>query len=219
MSHQTGIAVFDMDRTLVREDTAGLFIRYEYAQGKASKVAVARVMWWRFMYKFGMMNVEAVAKKALSWYRGRNEAALRREITEWYPTWVQPHISDAARAAVKRHQEAGDLVLIATGSSRYAAEPLAHELGIEHIVSTELHVEEGVLSGEVDLPLCYGVGKLRRVALFLKERGAEPADVVFYSDSITDLPLLSAARTPVVVNPDPKLRLHAERMGWRIEKW
>jgi HAD superfamily hydrolase (TIGR01490 family) len=219
VSHQRGIAVFDMDRTLVREDTAGLFIRYEYEQGRATRVAVARVMWWRFMYKFGMMNVDAVARKALRWYRGRDEAALRRDIAVWYPDWVCPQISDSAREAVKRHQDAGDLVVIATGSPRYSTEPVAAELGIEHLITTELEVVDGVLTGRVHMPLCYGAGKLQRVSQFLAERGAEAADIVFYSDSITDLPLLTAARTPVVVNPDPKLRLHAERLGWRIESW
>jgi phosphoserine phosphatase len=41
----------------------------------------------------------------------------------------------------------------------------------------------------------------------------------FYTDSITDLPLLEAVGQPIVVNPDARLRRVAKRRGWPIEDW
>ena len=38
----------------------------------------------------------------------------------------------------------------------------------------------------------------------------------FYSDSISDLPLLSAVSHPVAVRPDDHLRAHALASGWRV---
>jgi phosphoserine phosphatase len=54
---------------------------------------------------------------------------------------------------------------------------------------------------------------------FANERGFALEDACFYSDSITDLPLLEAVGTPIIVNPDARLRRHAKRRGWRIERW
>ena len=45
------------------------------------------------------------------------------------------------------------------------------------------------------------------------------SDAVFYSDSITDLPLLEHVGTAVVVNPDARLRRVARARGWPIERW
>jgi phosphoserine phosphatase len=62
-------------------------------------------------------------------------------------------------------------------------------------------------------------GKVERIAMWLDERGiarAALADATFYSDSINDLPLLEAIGTPVVVNPDSRLREEATKRGWRI---
>ena len=49
----------------------------------------------------------------------------------------------------------------------------------------------------------------------LQQRIARACDLV----QSTDLPLLEAVRTPVVVNPDPRLARVARRRGWRVERW
>jgi phosphoserine phosphatase len=44
-------------------------------------------------------------------------------------------------------------------------------------------------------------------------------DATVYTDSVTDLPLLLAVRSPVAVNPDLRLRNYARRQGWPIQQW
>jgi len=39
-------------------------------------------------------------------------------------------------------------------------------------------------------------------------------ETLFYSDSINDLPLLEMVDRPVVVDPDPKLKERASKLGW-----
>jgi phosphoserine phosphatase len=41
----------------------------------------------------------------------------------------------------------------------------------------------------------------------------------FYTDSISDLPMLEAVGAPRVVNPDPRLRLLAARRRYPVESW
>lgn len=93
-------------------------------------------------------------------------------------------------------------------------------MGIDHLVSTELEVDaEGRFTGRPSPPLCYGEGKVER-ALRLSERlGFRLEEATFYSDSISDLPLLERVREPVCVNPDVRLRRVASRRGWRTERW
>lgn len=38
----------------------------------------------------------------------------------------------------------------------------------------------------------------------------------FYSDSHNDLPLMQKVNCPVAVDPDDKLRSHAQEKGWKI---
>src|SRR5882672_5142794 len=101
----------------------------------------------------------------------------------------------------------------------YAARPLADELGIDHVVATELEVHDGRFTGKPRYPLCYGEGKITRAEVLARSLGFTLAEATFYSDSATDLPLLERVRTPVAVNPDRRLSRVAARRGWTVERW
>lgn len=212
-------ALFDMDRTLVRRETAGLWIRYQRDRGEATLRDQLRVAWWVAEYTAGVIDAPRVAEKALAQFRGMREDLLAARCDEWFRAYVLPHVCDAGRRAVRRHHEAGEVTAIVTGASRYAASPLARELGIAHVVATELDVEAGRFTGRPDPPLCYSHGKIERAERLARAQGFRLADATFYSDSFTDLPLLERVRDPVCVNPDRRLAAIARRRGWRVEAW
>lgn len=212
-------ALFDMDRTLVRIDTATLYVRYQRDKGEASLRDALRVAWWMLQYSFGVIDAERVAEQALRSFRGKEEVWLRKTCEQWFVDYVKPHVATAGRAAVERHRAAGDFVAIVTGTTPYAALPLARELGIEHVVATQLEIEDGRFTGRVAPPMSYGKGKIVLTERLAQEQGFSLAEATFYSDSITDLPLLEHVRTPIVVNPDRRLRRIARARNWPIEIW
>jgi HAD superfamily hydrolase (TIGR01490 family) len=121
---------------------------------------------------------------------------------------------------VEEHRARGDVVAIVTGATPYMTRPLARHLGIDHIVTSELELDpDGRFTGRLVEPLCYGDGKLARARELAARLAFRLEDATFYSDSFTDLPLLEAVRTPVIVNPDPRLGRVARRRGWRVERW
>jgi len=213
-------ALFDMDRTLVRKETASLYVRFQRARGEARRRDLARVTFWVAQYTLGVIDAPEVARRALLPYKGTLEAALAARCDDWFRAWVEPHVADLGRRAVERHRERGDLLAIVTGASPYAARPLARRLGIAHVVSTELEVDaSGRLTGRYVPPLCLGAGKVERTRRFAAEHGFRLEEATFYSDSFTDVPLLELVAEPVVINPDPRLRRLAARRGWRVETW
>jgi hypothetical protein len=52
-------ALFDMDRTLVRVDTATLYVRYQREKGDATFRDVTRVAWWMLQYTLGVIDARA----------------------------------------------------------------------------------------------------------------------------------------------------------------
>jgi HAD superfamily hydrolase (TIGR01490 family) len=213
-------ALFDMDRTLVKKDTAGLYTRFRRDRGEVSLRDALRVSFWMAQYTLGIIDAPRVARQALQHFRGTEERALIETCEGWFRDYVMPHVQAAGRAAVERHRENGDLIAIVTGASKYAAGPLASELRIEEVVCTELELDaEGRFTGVAIDPLCYGVGKLERARRLAERRGFELGEATFYTDSITDLPLLEAVRFPRIVNPDARLRRVARKRGWPVEQW
>ena len=108
------------------------------------------------------------------------------------------------------------MVAILTSATRYLAAPLAADLGIEHILVTQLVVRDGRFTGEAVRPVCYGDGKMYWAERFAAAEGLELDQSYFYTDSITDLPVLERVGEPRVVNPDPRLRRLAVRRGWPV---
>jgi HAD superfamily hydrolase (TIGR01490 family) len=213
-------ALFDMDRTLIRKDSAALYTRYQRDIGEASLKDMAQVGWWAFQYTLGVIDAPRVAMKALERFRGLDERGLAESCRVWFKHYVLEHVQSAGREAVQRHRDAGEFLAIVTGATIYAARPLADELGIDTVLCSELEVDaEGRLTGRTIEPLCYGQGKVVRSQRVAETAGFDLADATFYSDSITDVPLLAAVGTPIVVNPDRRLRREAARRGWRVENW
>lgn len=212
-------ALFDMDGTLVRVNTGRLYLRWQRQRGELSFTEAARGLVWLLQYRLGVIEISQVTHKALRTLIGRDEARFRADCIEWFRDWVVPFITKAARDEVQKRRDAGDTVAIVTAGTDYAARPLAEELGIPHVLSTRLEVENGTFTGETQGHLCYGPQKVIAVQAWAKEAGVDLKDCSFYSDSITDLPLLGAVGEPVVVNPDPRLKRQASKNQWPVLSW
>lgn len=213
-------ALFDMDRTLVRKETASLYVRYQRSIGEARRRDMLRVVYWVTQYTMGMIDAPDVAARVAKSLAGMPESVMAARCDDWFRRYVEEHVCDLGRRAVEHHRARGDLLAIVTGASPYAARPLARRLQIPHVVASELEVAtNGSFTGKFVDPLCYGTGKIVRAERLAQEHGFTLAESTFYSDSFTDLPLLEAVAEPVIVNPDPRLERLAKKRGWRIETW
>ena len=143
---------------------------------------------------------------------------MQEDCVDWYGRVIRPSIYPAMAATVEAHRNAGHVPVIVTSATRYLAEPLAADVGIRHLLFTQLEVREGRFTGECVRPVCYGDGKIHWTERFAASEGLDLRRSYFYTDSITDLPLLERVGEPRVVNPDPRLRRVAQRRGWPV-KW
>jgi len=149
-----------------------------------------------------------------------------RELSFWQ-TWrerllvecVRPRICADARALLRRHREAGDVLVLTTATNRVITELVARDLGADHHIATEVEVIDGRCTGRTSGVLNMRTGKVDRLRAWLAARGLDEVllkQATFYSDSINDLPLLSAVGHPVVVDPDDRLHAAALRHRWPV---
>ena len=83
---------------------------------------------------------------------------------------------------------------------------------------TQLVVRDGRFTGEAVRPVCYGAGKIYWAERFAERQDIDLGRSYFYTDSITDLPVLERVGEPRVINPDPLLRRAAVRRGWPVAR-
>jgi len=208
-----------MDHTLLGENSARLFTSYRRKTGQISTLTHLRFGYWLLKYAVGIVDAEHMAREALKDYANTSEEALRRECDQWFEKDVLPYLNEEGVRQVRMHQERGDEVAIVTSSTRYGTAPLGKVLDIDDLLCTELEVRDGQLTGELIAPISFGTGKVLLAKRYLAERDLGFSDAVFYSDSITDLPLLEAVGHRVVVNPDLRLKRIAKTREWPICYW
>ena len=117
---------------------------------------------------------------------------------------------------MRKHEADGHVVAIVSGATEYVVRPLAQRLGIRHLLYTRLEVEHGRFTGRVIDPICFEEGKIYWLQQLIEEHGIDLAKSWFYTDSITDRPLLDLVGHPVATNPDPMLYRDAVRRHWPV---
>ena len=132
---------------------------------------------------------------------------------------VQKGIQDSALTLVRRHQDAGDAVVIVTATNEFVTRPIATAFGVGELIAVELERDAGgQLTGAIRGTPSFREGKVNRVQQWLAERGWDwdAVETTFYTDSLNDLALLEKVTHPVATNPDERLRAIAAGRGWRI---
>lgn len=212
-------AFFDMDRTLVRVNTARLYARWLARRGEARRRDVARFGLWLARYHLGVIDAAAIARRLALPFAGRHEAPFAAEVERWVREEVLSQIAPAAVAEVERRRSEGWVPVLLTSSTVYSAAPVARAAGIEHVLASRLDVEGGVFTGRIVEPFCYAAGKVSIAERWAAEHEVELGESAFFTDSISDLAMLERVGAPVVVNPDPRLRWVARQRRWPTLRW
>lgn len=208
-----------MDRTLLRCNTASLWLRWLRQRNEISLRHTLRALGWLVQYKLSVLDMEAVTARATNEMAGQSEGELIAKSADFFAAWVRDEVAPKARAAIAHHRAEGHLLAILSSSTPYLVEPLAEHLGIEHAICTRLTVADGRFAGTHVRPACYGPGKVHWAEAFAVEHDVDLASSYFYSDSYTDLPMLQRVGSARVVNPDTRLKRHARRVGWSVDEW
>lgn len=216
----TRVALFDLDHTLLPIDSDYEWGVYTTEIGWTDAAEFARRNDEFFAhYKAGTLDIHEYVRFATDAMRQRgatDSIAARHCYTS---AIVKKHLKKPALDLVRRHRDAGDLVVIVTATNEFVTRPLADAFGVEELIAVELERDAaGWITGEIRGVPSAREGKVVRVEQWLEARGLgwDQVETTFYSDSFGDLPLLEKVDHPVATNPDERLRAVALERGWRV---
>ncbi len=213
------IAFFDLDLTLLEVNSASLWVRREVRLGHLSRWWALRAAGWLGLYELGFGRMGDAIRGAARTLEGKEEAVLQQRTVDFWREELQARIRPGGREAVAAHQAEGELAVLLTSSSNYLGELAVAELGMDGLLCNRFEVVQGRYTGNLVEPLCFGAGKLHHGAALVEAKGVDLSRCTFYTDSMSDLPVLDAVGRPVAVHPDPRLRREASRRGWEIADW
>ncbi|MGH8190635.1 MAG: HAD family hydrolase [Rhodanobacteraceae bacterium] len=207
------VVLFDFDGVLIRGDAFGLLMRDRYAHAWWRRVLVLLAMpWLLLVLPFSRRRVlRTLVRVGLL---GTGEARYRKLAEAFADTLVhRPHqFHREALLTLRRHQAAGDRVVIVTGCEDTLVRGILTGLGIGEVEVLPSRLRAGRF-GMRSAWHNVGARKLESLA----QHGIETWQVV-YSDSNQDVPMLARAAEPVLVNATPKLCKRVERALGRSVK-
>lgn len=212
------LALFDLDNTLLSGDSDFEWAQFLIEKGVLDReVYEARNQDFYQQYRDGTLDIHEFLDFQLKPLSRHPRAVLDEWHVEFMAKRIAPLIGAPARQLLQSH--AGDLRVIVTATNSFVTGPIARQLGVEHLIATDPEVSCGEFTGRVAGTPCFREGKIERLRTWLEARAQPLAsfdESWFYSDSLNDLPLLSAVSRPVAVDPDDTLLRHAQDRGWPV---
>lgn len=149
-------------------------------------------------------------------FRGITEDRLHVLADEAYAWVMKDRIYKGARDIVSRAKDLGHEVVLVSGALDFLLERLAADLGADHWVGNRLEIHDGYATGKLLRPVVAGPNKSRLIADHARDHGHELSECFGYSDSYSDVPMLSVVGRPAVINPDARLLRLARTYQWPI---
>ncbi len=221
----TLVAIYDMDKTVTRRATYNGFLMH---------MALNKSPWRLFLLPLLPVGLALYALKF--WDRARlkqfSQMLLigRRVPKEHFVQYLESHadlvvgknVYPQLLARVAEEKAAGYRHVMATASYRLYVEAIAHRLGFDDVIATDLATNStGHVLARIDGHNCYDAAKLELVKSWMKANGLERerCHIRAYSDHVSDAPLLAYADEAFATNPHEPLAEMARANKWEIIDW
>ena len=209
-------ALFDFDGTIIAGYSVFSFLREQVRRGDLAPSEIVATVDAVARFGLGKKDFATLMTLSAQSMKGLKEDDYLDVAQKIFERDLAKKIFPETRALIEAHMRKGHTVAIISSATPYQVTPCANYLGIDKVSCSTIEVKNGIFTGELGGPLCFGVGKVDAALAIAKEHDVDLADSYFYSDSTDDIELLEYVGKPRPLNPSTKLREIAGERGWPI---
>jgi putative phosphoserine phosphatase/1-acylglycerol-3-phosphate O-acyltransferase len=209
-------AFFDFDGTLIEGYSATSLYAHRLRNFEIGPGEMVHTVRASLGGTLGEEEFEALISRGISGWAGRPSEEIAELGERLFAQGVAGSLFHGAWRVVKAHERRGHTVVIATSATHFQVAPLARELGIDHVLCTELESDDGLLTGRLQGRTLWGEGKLAAVEKFAADHDLDLGQAYGYANGEEDTPFLAALGRPHAVNPQSELAHEALRRDWPV---
>ncbi|MDQ3585705.1 MAG: HAD family hydrolase [Pyrinomonadaceae bacterium] len=212
-------AFYDLEGTLVSTNlvhTLGFYAKNQQGLFRSFKKAAATVISIPLFAVTDQYSRQVFNDLFFKRYKGETEDRLRFFADELFEDVLKPAVFPGTFELIEKSRRLGLRQVVVTGALELSVKPLMQYLGIVDYVANRLEFVNGVATGRLLPPVMAAATKATWIRSFAEREGISLSESFAYSDSMSDLPMLSIVGHPAAVNPDMRLRQTALHHDWPI---
>ena len=212
-------AFFDFDGTVISGYSVRYFLQEQLRRGKLGARDFSDLVSALTSFGLGRLGFSKLMSLSAQVIKGVSEDSYLELGEALYRQHISKLVYPESKALIEAHLAKKHTVVLVSSATRYQVEAAAKDLGFQHVLYSELEVEDGAFTGEIIYPVCYGEGKVTAAKKLAKHISIDFEQSFFYSDSDEDIPLFEAVGNPRPLNPNSGLMTVAEGRGWPVRRF
>jgi len=212
-------AFYDLEGTLVSTNlvhTLGFYARRQQGLWQTAKKSVGTLAKLPFFGITDLYSRNVFNEVFFRSYEGFSQDRLRYFSDELFEEVLKPAIYDGTPELIAQGKKIGQRQIVLTGALDFTIERMMEHLGIDDYVANRLEFVNGYATGRVLPPVMASATKAKWIREYAEREDINLSESYAYSDSISDLPMLSIVGHPVAVNPDFRLKQTARQHDWAV---
>jgi len=189
------LVVMDVDSTLIAQEVIDLLAE---ASGVGQEVRAITESAMR-----GELDFETSLRKRVALLQGQSESIIA-EVAK------QVTLTPGARTLIRTLKKLGHGVGLVSGGFSQVVDPIAKDLGIDHVRSNTLEIVDGKITGNLIGPIVDRAGKALALKEFANLENVSPANTIAIGDGANDLDMIAAAGLGIAFNAKPAVQEAAQ---------
>ena len=210
---------YDLEGTLVSTNlvhTLGFYARRQQGLLKTVKKSVGTLAKLPLFGATDLYSRNVFNEFFFRSYEGESEDRLRYFSVELFEDVLKPAIFPGTRDLIEKSKKLGHRQIVVTGALDFSVKPMCDFLGIDDFAANRLEFVNGYATGRLLPPVMASATKAKWIREYAEKNDINLSESYAYSDSISDLPMLSIVGHPVAVSPDFRLKQTALQHDWAI---
>ncbi len=212
-------AFYDLEGTLVSTNlvhTLAFYAKRQQGLWQTAKKSVGTLVKLPFFGVTDLYSRNVFNEVFFRSYEGFSHDRLRYFSDELFERVLKPAIFAGTPELIAQGKKIGQRQIVLTGALDFTIDRLMKHLEIDHFVANRFEFVNGYATGRVLPPVMASATKAKWIREYAERENINLSDSFAYSDSISDLPMLSIVGHPVAVCPDFRLKQAALQHDWAI---
>jgi HAD superfamily hydrolase (TIGR01490 family) len=216
---QLPAAFYDLEGTLVSTNlvhTLAFYAKRQQGLWQTAKASVGTLAKLPFFGVTDLYSRNVFNEVFFRSYEGFSHDRLRFFSEELFEEVLKPAIFEGTKDLIAAGKKIGQRQVVLTGALDFTIDRLMDYLGIDDYVANRMEFVNGYATGRVLPPVMASATKAKWIREYAERENINLSESYAYSDSISDLPMLSIVGHPVAINPDFRLKQTALQHDWPV---